>query len=48
MPVLNLTRKTWLATTVRKADQFLTRLVCKQISLRVRDYYDLLTTLIYR
>ena len=27
MPVLNLTRKTWLATTVRKADQFLTRLV---------------------
>jgi uncharacterized membrane protein (UPF0127 family) len=27
MPVLNLTKKTWLATTVRKADQFLTRLV---------------------
>src|SRR6266511_6480914 len=27
MPVLNLTRKTWLATTVRKADHFLTRLV---------------------
>ena len=27
MPVLNLTKKTWLATTVRKADNFLTRLV---------------------
>ena len=27
MPVLNVTRKTWLATTVRKADRFLTRLV---------------------
>jgi uncharacterized protein len=27
MPVLNLTRQTWLATTVRKADNFSTRLV---------------------
>jgi len=27
MPVLNLTKKTWLATTVKKADNFLTRLV---------------------
>jgi len=27
MPALNLTKKTWLATTVRKADNFLTRLV---------------------
>ena len=27
MPVINLTKKTWLATTVRKADNFLTRLV---------------------
>jgi uncharacterized protein len=27
MPVTNLTRKTWLATKVRKADSFLTRLI---------------------
>lgn len=27
MPVINLTKKTWLATKVRKADNFLTRLV---------------------
>ena len=27
MPVINATRKTWLATKVRKADNFLTRLV---------------------
>jgi uncharacterized membrane protein (UPF0127 family) len=27
MPVLNLTRQTWLATKVRKADNFFTRLV---------------------
>jgi uncharacterized protein len=27
MPALNLTKKTWLATTVRKADTFFTRLV---------------------
>lgn len=27
MPALNVTKKTWLATTVRKADNFLTRLV---------------------
>ena len=27
MPVINSTRKTWLATKVRKADNFLTRLV---------------------
>jgi uncharacterized membrane protein (UPF0127 family) len=27
MPALNLTKKTWLATTVRKADNFFTRLV---------------------
>ena len=27
MPALNLTKKTWLATTVRKADNFVTRLV---------------------
>ncbi len=27
MPVTNLTKKTWLATKVRKADSFLTRLV---------------------
>lgn len=27
MPVFNLTKNTWLATTVRKADNFLTRLV---------------------
>lgn len=27
MPVINLTKKTWLATKVRKADSFLTRLV---------------------
>ncbi len=27
MPVLNITRKTWLASHVRKADNFLTRLV---------------------
>ena len=27
MPVINLTKKTWLATQVRKADSFLTRLV---------------------
>ena len=27
MPVINATRKTWLATKVRKADSFLTRLV---------------------
>ncbi len=27
MPVINLTRKTWLATKVRKADNFITRLV---------------------
>ncbi|MGE0821051.1 MAG: DUF192 domain-containing protein [Candidatus Binatia bacterium] len=27
MPALNLTKKTWLATTVRKADSFFTRLV---------------------
>ena len=27
MPVINLTKKTWLATKVRKADNFFTRLV---------------------
>jgi uncharacterized membrane protein (UPF0127 family) len=27
VPVINLTKKTWLATKVRKADSFLTRLV---------------------
>ena len=27
MPAFNLTKKTWLATTVRKADNFITRLV---------------------
>ena len=27
MPVINVTKKTWLATKVRKADNFLTRLV---------------------
>lgn len=27
MPVINLSKKTWLATKVRKADNFLTRLV---------------------
>ena len=27
MPVINLTKKTWLATKVRKADSFLTRLL---------------------
>jgi uncharacterized protein len=27
MPVTNLTKKTWLATKVRKADSFLTRLI---------------------
>lgn len=27
MPVINLTKKTWLATKVKKADNFLTRLV---------------------
>ena len=27
MPVINLTKKTWLATKVRQADNFLTRLV---------------------
>ena len=27
MPVINLTKKTWLATKVRKADSFITRLV---------------------
>jgi uncharacterized membrane protein (UPF0127 family) len=27
MPVINITKKTWLATKVRKADNFLTRLV---------------------
>ena len=27
MPVINVTKKTWLATKVRKADSFLTRLV---------------------
>ena len=27
MPVINLTKKTWLATKVRKADNFITRLV---------------------
>lgn len=27
MPVINATKNTWLATTVRKADNFLTRLV---------------------
>lgn len=27
MPVINLTKKTWLATKVRKADNFVTRLV---------------------
>jgi uncharacterized membrane protein (UPF0127 family) len=27
MPVINLTKKTWLATKVRKADSFVTRLV---------------------
>lgn len=27
MPVINATRKTWLATKVRKADNFITRLV---------------------
>ena len=27
MPVINLTRKTWLATKIRKADNFVTRLV---------------------
>lgn len=27
MPIVNATRKTWLATKVRKADNFLTRLV---------------------
>ena len=27
MPAVNLTKNTWLATTVRKADNFLTRLV---------------------
>jgi uncharacterized membrane protein (UPF0127 family) len=27
MPVINLTKKTWLATKVRKADSFFTRLV---------------------
>ncbi|HXG50519.1 MAG TPA: DUF192 domain-containing protein [candidate division Zixibacteria bacterium] len=27
MPVINLTKKTWLATKVRKADNFLTRLI---------------------
>jgi len=27
MPALNLTKKTWLASTVRKADNFFTRLV---------------------
>ncbi|HWO40281.1 MAG TPA: DUF192 domain-containing protein [Candidatus Eisenbacteria bacterium] len=27
MPVINLTKKTWLATKVRKADSFLTRLI---------------------
>jgi uncharacterized membrane protein (UPF0127 family) len=27
MPALNLTKKTWLATTIRKADNFFTRLV---------------------
>ena len=27
MPVINVTKKTWLATKVRKADNFLTRLI---------------------
>jgi len=27
MPVINLTKKTWLATKVRKADSFVTRLI---------------------
>lgn len=27
MPVINLTKKTWLATKVRKADNFMTRLI---------------------
>ena len=27
MPVINLTKKTWLATKLRKADNFLTRLI---------------------
>ncbi|MGN6735545.1 MAG: DUF192 domain-containing protein, partial [Candidatus Binatia bacterium] len=27
MPVINLTKETWLATKVRKADNFLTRLI---------------------
>ena len=27
MPVINITKKTWLATKVRKADNFITRLV---------------------
>ncbi len=27
MPIINLTKKTWLATKVRKADNFVTRLV---------------------
>ena len=27
MPIINLTKKTWLATKVRKADNFITRLV---------------------
>lgn len=27
MPVINLTKKTWLATKVRKADNFITRLI---------------------
>src|SRR5436853_6246539 len=27
MPIINVTKKTWLATKVRKADSFLTRLV---------------------
>ena len=27
MPALNLTKKTWLATTIRKADNFFTRLI---------------------
>ena len=27
MPIINLTKETWLATKVRKADNFLTRLV---------------------
>ncbi|HWO42816.1 MAG TPA: DUF192 domain-containing protein [Candidatus Eisenbacteria bacterium] len=27
MPVINLTKKTWLATKVRKADNFVTRLI---------------------